>query len=168
MADQPLHVIAGYFAEPSNAKRALESLKIAGFTPSDLNFVMRPAEDAAGLDSAPANQKESSVGLWSNIVDFLQADVSFDPYSKDKVGSESYRIAGQPCHGGYAYEHAETLLENWHLPSPQARYFANLFVEGEKGAVVCVATTDRQREATGILRNCQGKCGDNLIANAAN
>jgi hypothetical protein len=61
MAVQPLHVVAGYFAEPSNAKRALESLKIAGFAPSDLNFVMRPAEDAAGLDSAPANQKESSV-----------------------------------------------------------------------------------------------------------
>jgi hypothetical protein len=166
MADHSLHVIAGYFAEPSNAKRALESLKTAGFAPSNLNFVMRPGEDDASSESVSAEHYESASGLWRNIVDFMQADVPFDPYSKDKVGSESYRIAGQPCHGGYEYEHAENLLEAWRLPAPQARYFANRFVEGEKGAVVCVATADRQLEATGILKNCEGECGEDTAAHA--
>ena len=159
MTDQSLHVIASYFAEPSNAKRALEGLKTAGFAPSDLNLVMRPPEADAGSDSAPAEQQERASGLWSNIKDFLRAEVTYDPYSKENVGSESYRIAGQPCHGGYEHEHAENLLVGWHLPAPQARYFANRFVEGEKGAVVCVATADRQWEAEGILKKCQGDCG---------
>ena len=34
-------------------------------------------------------------------------DCNFDLYSKEKFGPESYRVAGESCHGGYAYENSE-------------------------------------------------------------
>ena len=112
MADS-LHV-AGYLAQTHDAQETLKSLRAAGSRQSDLSTHMPSSEgqDIHAMEPSEIEPTlESSTGLWNGVVNFLKAESHFDPYSKESLGSEAVHAAGQPCHGGYAYERERAASE---------------------------------------------------------
>ena len=141
MAD-PLH-IAGHFAETRDANEAFEALTAAGFKQSDLNL-LAPSSKGEEILEKELSETEPPVkgpmGVWNGIVGFLQAETHFDPFSKENIGSEAVHAAGQPCHGGYAYEREQAARKE------------------RTGATVLVDTNDRDLEARAILKAHNGSC----------
>jgi hypothetical protein len=49
-------------------------------------------------------RKEKAEPLSHEGIRHFFEECHFDPYSKDDLGPNSYRVVGEPVHGGYAYD----------------------------------------------------------------
>ncbi len=127
--------VVGRFADSSDAEEALEALCQAGFERNHIDLEVGVENVVVVTQS---NQK--GAGALKGILEFFQVKTRYDPYSKETAHHDSYRTAGQPCHGGYAHE-----LEN---------------AAGKevKAATLRVNTHQRHAEVIAIMTAYCGEC----------
>ncbi len=96
------------------------------------------------------------------MTEFFRADVTRHVYDKENLGPDSYRVAGSPCHGGYAYE-GESAAQDSGQPSEHA-LSTGLSNNTREKAVLKINGSIDSLIVDAILERHNGKRGLALIA----
>jgi uncharacterized protein (TIGR02271 family) len=170
--------IVGYFDNFSDAQDAVDNLKDAGFTASQIGFARRSYNDAESHGAGrTATAKAGAAGesVWDKVKNFFEGG-SVEPYADEKSRGDFANREVSETGSGYAqsganndsYEYGDDdfreSLSGLSVPEQQSRYFSQRFGSSESGAVVTVTAPGREEEAERILE----KAGADLGNNAAN
>ena len=156
------HIIIGCFTRLADAEQAFEDLRTSELEIADLS-IARQTESGVTLEKAPQSDGENQPnGFWEAVMKFFQADIPYDPYFKERRGPESFRTAGDPCHGGYSDHQACSLIEDLNLNSAQEGLLLQRITQANSAAVVFMATTERRQQAEEIIRSHAG-CSTILV-----
>ncbi len=171
MVNTSTNTVVGYFSSHEKAQSAVDALKDAGFTASQIGLAARGTSAGAGrsstssTDSSYATTDSSSEtsstysareheSMWEKIKDFFEGHHESD---KDRA-TDSY--VSQP-YDEFGPDDMRHSLAGLSVPEQRSRYFGHRFTNDQEGAVVTVSTEDRQDEAAAILQEYDGDLGKN-------
>lgn len=162
--------IAAYFDDHSDARRAVDALKEAGFGSAHLGIAHRGSYTGSSTTYGNTTVRETSEknepSTWDKIKGWFGGETP-EPYADERTrGDLASREITQSAGDRYAPEYDDTSdldgsFATMNIPKDRARYFAHRFKHGHKGAVVTVLAGDRFAEAESILRRYQGDLGEN-------
>ncbi len=155
--------IAGYFEDHSDARKAVEALRDAGFTSAHIGVAHRGASStttgSASHTAAEAGHKagEKTAGAWESIKHFFGSDEA-EPYADERTQGDlaNREVTPNPADAGryggqYDPSDLHQSFTGLSVPEDRSRYFAHRFGKSEKGAIVTVNAGDRASEAGSIL-----------------
>ncbi len=155
--------IAGYFEDNSDAGKAVEALRDAGFTSAHIGVAHRGAfatsSGSTSHTAAEAGHKagEKAAGAWESIKHFFGSDDA-EPYADERTQGDlaNREVTQNPADASrYADQYDPSDLHQsftgLSVPEDRSRYLGHRFDNSEKGAVVTVKAGDRAAEAEAIL-----------------
>jgi hypothetical protein len=172
-------VIAAVFGDRSQAERAIDALRAAGFTGKDVGVAMRDRSEAGELmKDTGASAVEGAVsgavggGLLGGVAGFLVGLVSalvipgVGPIVAAGTLASALSAAGGTAVAGAGIGAAAGglvgALTGLGFPEDEARYFDKSFQSG--GVLVTVHAEGRQSEAVNILQRYGGDLGAGAAA----
>ena len=176
--------VAGYFEDETQAERAIQELRDAGFTSAHLGVAHRNRTSSSAFTSSNAGHRSPDhdhPGMWDKVKSFFDGSSAEDGSSENSVTSASGGPAAEPyadersqgdlanrevtetADDGYAYQHTDVhqSLNNLSVPEDRSRYLGHRFGANENGAVVTVNAGNRVTEAEAILKKNGADLGEN-------
>lgn len=164
------NTIVGYFSSQSKARQAVEALKEAGFSASQIGVAARgthgedPAVDISdnpsGTRSSTSATHAAGESMWDKIKDFFEGSPEPEPYADEATrGSYKSREVTRENHV-YGHEDVRHSLNHLAIPEQHSRYFGHQFAQGSEGTIVTISTSDRQQEARSILQQNGADLGE--------
>ena len=148
--------VAGYFETHSKAETAIDELKSAGFTSSQIGLAASgsalPTSETTtdrsyatgSAGTGTANQGES---FWGKVKDFFGGDGNeAEPYAgESREGSLGTREITTDGSGGYGNEDLHGSLSDMAVSGEHAKYFGNKLGRNSQGFLVTVTAPNRGR-----------------------
>jgi uncharacterized protein (TIGR02271 family) len=148
--------VVAYFSTEPAAQNAVDQLRIAGFTASQIGVATRGSSDYSSLDTARKPVAQESA--WDKFKNFFSSD-PVEPYADERTRGE---FASHEITTGdeYSNEDLNQSLTGLSVPEERSRYFGHRIGRGDQGAVVTVRAAGREEEAQRILVENGGDLGD--------
>lgn len=169
------NTVVAYFSNESAAERAVEQLRDAGFTSSQVGIASRGSGSGAGSASTTGGAAAASAGhtassaahtagakaesAWDKVRNFFTPNDA-EPYADERTRGD---FASHEITTGdeYSSDDFRQSLSGLSVPEERSRYFSSRFGQGEQGTVVTVNAPGRESEAERILTENGGDLGDN-------
>jgi uncharacterized protein (TIGR02271 family) len=167
--------LVGYFEDHTEAARAVEALRDAGFTSAHIGVAhwgdssTSSSTSAAGQKTASATHAvgEKAAGVWDKIKSFFEGDAP-EAYADERTRGDlaNREITPNPdddrySRSGYPVTALSGSLSGMSVPEDRSRYFGHRMGSSERGAVVTVNAGDRANEAQAILVRYGADLGEN-------
>ena len=155
--------IVGYFENHTDAHRAIDALREAGFTSAHLGVAHRGSSSTASGTAHAAGEKVE--GMWEKVKHFFEGE-SAEPYADERTRGDlaSREITDDPDNTSQ-YEYGSSglhhSLRDLSVPEDRARYMNHRFGSSDRGAVVTVNAQGRESEAESILIQYGADLGQN-------
>ncbi|HSU19721.1 MAG TPA: YsnF/AvaK domain-containing protein [Acidobacteriaceae bacterium] len=152
--------LAGYFEKHSDAERAVDALREAGFDSAQIGVAHR------GPHNTTSNQAGNKTeGAWEKVKHFFGLQGA-EPYADEKSRGDlaNREITATDDTAGSQVNYDENFHENLttlSVPEDRSRYMAHRFGSSNEGAVVTVNAGDRTAEAQEILTRYGADLGQN-------
>lgn len=164
--------VVGYFEDATDAARAVEALRDAGFTSAHIGMAHRGDSSSTSTfsektGSAAHTAGEKAAGTWEKIKHFFEGGDAVEPYADERTRGDlaSREITPDPDNrytgSGYGASDLSGSLSGLSVPEEHSRYFGHRMSSSERGAVVTVNAGDRADEARAILLQEGGDLGEN-------
>lgn len=145
---------AGYFSTRTAAESAIDALKDAGFSRTQIGLVIRSGKRRGG--TAHEEGRKNLEGIWEKIKDFFTGE-PVEPYAGEASGRPLDDREVAPT--TYSGEDIRQSLSGLSVSDERSRYFQHRFSSGNEGAIVTVTAPGREREAEQILERQGGDVG---------
>ena len=176
--------VAAYFSTHAAAEAAVNDLKQAGFTSSQIGYAGATSRSSYNAENSPARSTthattaklgEKTEGAWAKIKNFFEGG-DVEPYADERDrGNVTAREITDPTAatglgsgletgsaGGYdRYDAADMhgSFSSLSIPEENSRYFGHRLGRGEEGGVVTVYAEARAAQAEEILTRNGGDLG---------
>lgn len=157
LAEAVNSTVAAYFDSRTEAARAVEALKDAGFSSAHLGMAHSGSTDASHTEEP---------GMWNKIKGFFGEES--EPYADERTQGD---LANREVTANPADEYAESYgtdlsgsFQGMNVPEERSRYFGHKLSASDTGAVVTVKAGDRYDEAASILTRLGGDIGESAAA----
>jgi hypothetical protein len=163
--------LAAYFEDSSDARKAFDALKQAGFQSAHLGIAHHGTY--TGISTTLGNttvyetsEENNEPSTWDKIKAWFSGESPETIASQQRDDNLVNRSdVGKPADDlDPGYDDTSDLQPSFtalNLPEDRARYFAHRFRNGKNSAVVTVEAVDRVVEAESILQQHNGDLGEN-------
>ena len=147
--------IAAYFENQSDARRAVEALRDAGFASAQVGAAHRDDRNA----SAQTSTGQKAEGAWEKFKSFFTGDP--EPYAEERTRGDlaTREITNYDTTSSRDDFHQN--LSGLSVPEDRSHYMSHRFHGSQDGAIVTVNAGDRAAEAQEILQSNGGDLGEN-------
>ncbi|MGA9586003.1 MAG: hypothetical protein WBQ95_11790 [Terracidiphilus sp.] len=161
--------VAAYFEDSSDARKAVDALRKAGFTSAHLGIAHRGSY--TGTSSTFGNTtvyetEDKEPSTWDKIKAWFtgnEAEVRAEEHTPGDAAQREIdpNVAKQSEEGFGDPSHLQGSFIAMNIPDARARYFAHRFRRGNDAAVVTVQADERAAEAESILAKYNADFGEN-------
>lgn len=148
--------IAAYFENHSDAERAVEALRDAGFTSAQIGVAHRAGSND---DTSGSTAGQKTEGAWEKFKSFFTGGP--EPYADEQTRGD---LATREITDDGASSYRDGFHQNLtslSVDEDRSRYMSHRFHGSEKGAVVTVNADSRTAEAQEILARYGADLGEN-------
>lgn len=156
--------IAAYFENHSDAERAVEALRDAGFNSAQIGVAHRagPYSDTSSDSSTGTSVDQKTEGAWDKFKNFFTGNP--EPYADEQNrGDLATREITDDGASSYPDDFHQN-LSNLSVDENRSRYMSHRFQRSESGAVVTVNADSRTAEAQEILSRYGADLGENAAS----
>ena len=168
MASTSVGTVVGYFTTESQAETAVDALKSAGFSSSQIGVALSGEQTGSSPSTATSTTGaasstlhaagEKTVNAWERFKSFFDSS-DVEPYA-DESTTDTTRSHEITAGGGYGHDDFSSSLSGLNVPEDRSRYFGHR-IGSQQGAVVTVSAEGREEEAEAILEKNGGDIGSN-------
>ena len=161
--------VAAYFEDSSDARKAVDALRKAGFTSAHLGIAHRGSY--TGTSSTFGNTtvyetEDKEPSTWDKIKAWFtgnEGEVRAEEYAPGNVANREIdpNLAEQSHERNADTSALQGSFTAMNIPDARARYFAHRFGRANDAAVVTVQAGDRAAEAESILAQYNADFGEN-------
>lgn len=143
-------IVVGYFPTRSKAESAIEELKDAGFNERQIGLAVRSSMSTATGPTEEHAEEHHGAGTWEKIREF---------FGGEPEASRAGREDEDTGRSRFSYDDVHQSLSGLSVRDEEAGYFRSRFGSGGEGAIVTVAASGREDDASRILEDNGGDLG---------